>query len=80
MDVEIKIKRYNPEADRKPHWESYEVTMEETDKVLDALHEVKWHLDGTLALRRFDVSIDRRARRVRLSLARPQGSPPSNSP
>src|ERR687895_1249983 len=26
--------------------------MEPSDRVLDALHEVKWHHDGTLALRR----------------------------
>jgi succinate dehydrogenase / fumarate reductase iron-sulfur subunit len=52
MDVEISIKRFNPEVDRKPHWETYPVQMEETDKVLDAIHEVKWHHDGTLALRR----------------------------
>src|SRR5687767_3064664 len=52
MDVETKIKRFNPETDKKPHWETYQVEMEETDKVLDAIHEVKWHHDGTLALRR----------------------------
>jgi succinate dehydrogenase / fumarate reductase iron-sulfur subunit len=52
MDVEISIKRFNPEVDRKPHWETYSVQMEGTDKVLDAIHEVKWHHDGTLALRR----------------------------
>jgi succinate dehydrogenase / fumarate reductase iron-sulfur subunit len=52
MDVELKIKRYNPEVDTKPHWETYQLDMAPTDKVLDAIHEVKYHHDGTLALRR----------------------------
>ena len=52
MKITLKIKRFNPETDRKPHWESYEVEVEPTDRVLDALHEVKWYQDGTLALRR----------------------------
>src|SRR5207302_7402377 len=50
--VELKIKRFNPEQDKKPHWETYEIEMEESDRVLDALHEVKWHHDGTLSFRR----------------------------
>lgn len=52
MKVTLKIKRYNPETDPKPHWESYQVEAEPTDRVLDALHQVKWYQDGTLALRR----------------------------
>jgi succinate dehydrogenase / fumarate reductase, iron-sulfur subunit len=52
VDVELKIKRYNPEKDTKPHWETYEVRVEDTDRVVDALHEVKWHHDGTLSFRR----------------------------
>jgi succinate dehydrogenase / fumarate reductase iron-sulfur subunit len=52
VDVEIKIKRYNPEQDQRPHWETYQVRVEDTDRVVDALHEVKWHQDGTLSFRR----------------------------
>ncbi len=52
MKVNLKIKRFNPETDQKPHWETYPVEVEPTDRVLDALHEVKWYQDGTLALRR----------------------------
>ena len=52
MNVELKIKRYNPEQDTKPHWETYGVQVEETDRVIDAMHEVKWHQDGTLSFRR----------------------------
>ncbi len=52
MDVELRIKRYNPDSDSTPHWETYRVDVEETDRVLDALHQVKWHQDGTLSFRR----------------------------
>jgi succinate dehydrogenase / fumarate reductase, iron-sulfur subunit len=52
MDVTIKILRYNPEVSEEPSWESYQVTAEPTDRVLDALHKVKWDLDGSLTFRR----------------------------
>ena len=52
VTVELRIKRYDPERDAKPHWESYRVEVEETDRVLDALHQVKWHQDGSLSFRR----------------------------
>jgi succinate dehydrogenase / fumarate reductase iron-sulfur subunit len=52
VTVELKIKRYNPDQDTKPHWETYSLDVEESDRVLDALHEVKWHQDGTLTFRR----------------------------
>jgi succinate dehydrogenase / fumarate reductase iron-sulfur subunit len=52
VTVELNIKRYDPERDRGPHWETYRVDVEETDRVLDALHQVRWHQDGSLAFRR----------------------------
>jgi len=52
MKVQIKIRRFNPETDKKPWWGKYEVEVEPTDRVLDALHYVKWYQDGTLTLRR----------------------------
>jgi len=52
MDVTLRIRRYNPEADEAPHWEQYAVSAEPTDRVLDLLHQVKWYQDGTLTFRR----------------------------
>lgn len=52
MKVTLRIKRFNPEVDQRPHWETYPVDVEPTDRVLDALHQVKWHRDGTLSFRR----------------------------
>ena len=52
MDVTVKILRYNPEVSEESKWESYQVSAEPTDRVLDALHKVKWDLDGSLTFRR----------------------------
>lgn len=52
MEITVRILRYNPEIDTKPHYESYVVEQEPTDKVLDALNTIKWYQDGTLAYRR----------------------------
>lgn len=53
MQVQIRIRRFNPEKDSKPWWGDY--TLDDVDpreSVLDVLHQVKWKLDGTLTLRR----------------------------
>jgi len=52
MDIELRIKRFNPEADDAPHWETYALVAEPSDRVLDLLHQVKWYQDGTLTFRR----------------------------
>ncbi len=52
MKVQIRIRRFNPETDKKPWWGKYDVEVEPTDRILDALHYVKWYQDGTLTLRR----------------------------
>ena len=48
----LKIKRFNPESDDAPRWESFEVDAEPHDRVLDVIHKAKWEQDDTLALRR----------------------------
>ncbi|MGH9164510.1 MAG: 2Fe-2S iron-sulfur cluster-binding protein, partial [Acidimicrobiales bacterium] len=52
VEVELKIKRFNPDADNRPYWQSFNVKAEPTDRVLDALHTVRWEQDGTLSFRR----------------------------
>jgi succinate dehydrogenase / fumarate reductase iron-sulfur subunit len=52
VPLTLKIRRYNPELGPNPWWDEFTVEMEPSDRVLDALHEVKWKHDGTLALRR----------------------------
>jgi succinate dehydrogenase / fumarate reductase, iron-sulfur subunit len=52
MELTLRIRRYNPEVREDPWWDEFTVDMEPWDHVLEALHEVKWRQDGTLALRR----------------------------
>jgi len=53
LTVNLRVKRYNPEIDRKPHWQHFVIEgMEPTDRVLDVLHQAKWFQDGTLTFRR----------------------------
>src|SRR3989337_537333 len=52
MEVTLRIRRYNPESDRKPHLETHTVQAEANDQVRDLLNRVKWEQDGTLAYRR----------------------------
>jgi len=52
MQVKLRIFRYNPEQDKKPHYENYKIEAEPTDRVLDLLEYVKGYIDGTLSFRR----------------------------
>jgi succinate dehydrogenase / fumarate reductase iron-sulfur subunit len=52
FDVTLKVRRYLPESTEESYWDEWRVTMYGTDRVLDALHKVKWELDGTLSFRR----------------------------
>ena len=52
MQVTLRIKRYNPDQDLKPLFKEYQVEVEPTDRVLDALNQIKWKQDGTLTYRR----------------------------
>ncbi|HEX7241781.1 MAG TPA: succinate dehydrogenase iron-sulfur subunit [Longimicrobiaceae bacterium] len=50
--VTIRVLRFNPETDREPGFRDYAVQVEPTDRVLDALNQIKWYQDGTLTYRR----------------------------
>jgi succinate dehydrogenase / fumarate reductase, iron-sulfur subunit len=52
VSLTLKIRRFNPEVSQDSWWDEFTVRMEPLDRLLDALHEVKWYHDGTLALRR----------------------------
>jgi len=53
MLVDLRIRRFNPELDKKPWWGEYSLEeVNPSDSVLDILHKVKWSIDGTLTLRR----------------------------
>lgn len=53
MQVTLRVRRFNPETDEAPHFETYEIPdVKPMDRVLDLLHHVKWNVDGTLSFRR----------------------------
>ena len=55
MDVKFRVRRFNPEQQgkNKPYWQEFTLTnVDETDRVLELLHRIKWEQDGTLTLRR----------------------------
>ena len=55
MDVTFRIRRFNPEVSgkNKPYWQEFTLhDVDETDRVLELLHRIKWEQDGTLTLRR----------------------------
>lgn len=53
MQVDLRIRRFNPEQDKKPWWGEYTFDdINPSDSVLDILHQVKWTIDGSLTLRR----------------------------
>jgi succinate dehydrogenase / fumarate reductase, iron-sulfur subunit len=52
MQVTLRVRRFDPETDEAPHFETYEVPADPMDRVLDLLHYVKWNIDGSLTFRR----------------------------
>jgi len=52
MKARIKIRRFNPETDRKPYWAEYRLDAQPWDRVLDVLVKIKDYQDGTLTFRR----------------------------
>ena len=51
MKRHFKILRFDPEKDNKPHYQTYEVSANPTDRILDCLNRIKWEQDGTLGYR-----------------------------
>ncbi len=50
--ITLKLFRYNPETDKKPHYDTFKLEAEPTDRVLDLMEKVKGYEDGSLSFRR----------------------------
>ena len=48
----IKIKRFNPDNDKKPYWQTFQVDVTPEKTVLSVLEEIKAEQDGSLTFRR----------------------------
>lgn len=52
ITVTFRIRRFNPEVSEDAGWEDFQLEIDPKERVLDALHKIKWELDGTLTFRR----------------------------
>lgn len=52
MQIHLEIQRFDPEKDDKPHFQTYTVEAAPTDRLLDALMDIKRHQDGSLSFRK----------------------------
>ncbi|MEV6755951.1 succinate dehydrogenase iron-sulfur subunit [Streptomyces sp. NPDC051214] len=52
ITVTFRIRRFNPEISADATWEDFEIEIDPKERVLDALHKIKWDLDGSLTFRR----------------------------
>src|SRR5690606_18887360 len=52
MNITVRIKRFDPDTDKKAHWNEYKLDVDPTERVLDVLNEIKWEQSGSLAFRR----------------------------
>ena len=50
--VTIRLRRFLPDEGPEPFWQDFTVDVFPTDRILDALHKIKWEQDGTLTFRR----------------------------
>lgn len=52
MKVTLKVKKFNPDKDKAPYFQTYKIEAEPTDRVLDVLNRAKWEQDGSLTYRK----------------------------
>ncbi len=52
MLVHLKVFRFDPQKDKAPHYDTFELQVEPTDRVLDLLEKVRGEHDASLGLRR----------------------------
>ncbi|MEW2268289.1 2Fe-2S iron-sulfur cluster-binding protein, partial [Streptomyces sp. NPDC047868] len=48
----FRVRRFNPEVSAEAVWEDFQLEIDPKERVLDALHKIKWDVDGTLTFRR----------------------------
>lgn len=51
MELTLRIFRFDPETDSQPRYQTYRVTADPTERILDCLNRVKWEQDGSLSFR-----------------------------
>ena len=49
--INLKVFRFHPEKDKRPYYDTFQVTERELMSVLEALLEIQHEQDGSLAFR-----------------------------
>ncbi|WP_306317677.1 MULTISPECIES: succinate dehydrogenase iron-sulfur subunit [unclassified Streptomyces] len=52
ITITLRVRRFNSEVSDEAHWQDFQLEMDPKERVLDALHKIKWEQDGTLTFRR----------------------------
>ncbi|MFF9089391.1 succinate dehydrogenase iron-sulfur subunit [Streptomyces sp. NPDC014991] len=52
ITVTLRVRRFNPEVSAEAAWEDFQLEIDPKERVLDALHKIKWDVDGSLTFRR----------------------------
>ena len=52
VTLTLKIRRFNPQVSEEPWWDEFTIEVDPYERLVEALHQVKWHHDGTLTFRR----------------------------
>jgi succinate dehydrogenase / fumarate reductase, iron-sulfur subunit len=51
VKVSFKVYRFNPQTDKEPHYDTFTVEAESTERLLDCLNRIRWTQDSSLSFR-----------------------------
>lgn len=51
MELRFKIFRYNPSVDREHYYQTFTLSAQPNERILDCLNRIKWKQDGSLSYR-----------------------------
>lgn len=51
MKLTLKVYRYNPETEKDPYYDIFNLEAQPNERILDCLNKIRWQQDSTLAFR-----------------------------
>jgi succinate dehydrogenase / fumarate reductase, iron-sulfur subunit len=52
IPLTVRVRRFNPEVSEDSWWDEWTVRCDPLERLVEVLHQIKWHRDGTLSFRR----------------------------
>ncbi len=52
MQISLRVFRFNPEKDQQSHYDTFQLDVDPSERILDVLEQVRGYFDGTLGYRR----------------------------